>query len=406
MTRDIAKTLLSLLTLPSPTQDAANTVIMELGLMACRINSFLADAENRVIRDESVKLRLAEFRHAAYRIELVLEDFDYEKLRARNELQVIGSSFLNDILRRENVVNQELNGISRSWQNLILTEQDGLRIPLENNARPTSSLFDPIQVIGRGTEQSMVTAMLLGDDHGMIGPPCKRRQGVAGGSSASHIKLVAIAGIGGIGKTTVARLVYNDSMVQSHFDVKSWVWVSQFCDIIRLTRAVVESVTDAPCNLIELESVQNKLVAVVRGKKVLLVLDDVWDDASILWEMLQQPLVLAAASGSIVIVTTRNKYVATVMGAQLVINLDGLDAYDSWRLFWRLVLSHDNKTAEDVTLEIKAVGRRIIDKSHGVPLVVRAVGAILSRNMSLKFWEDVAASDLWELDMGKEQGRT
>uniref|UniRef100_A0A0A9BVP8 Uncharacterized protein n=1 Tax=Arundo donax TaxID=35708 RepID=A0A0A9BVP8_ARUDO len=246
--------------------------------------------------------------------------------------------------------------------------------------------------------------MLLEDDHDMSGPPRKKHHiGVDGRSSFSrHTKLAAIVGIGGVGKTTLAQLVYNDSKVQEHFDIRSWVWVSRDFDTIRLTRAIIESVTDAPCNLVELESLQKRLVAIITGKKVFLVLDDVWDEGSASCEMLLQPLVLAAAA-SRVMVTTRNQLVATAMDAQFIVHLEGLDAQDSWTLFWRVVLPCDDcQNAQNVTPELKAVGWRIVEKSHGVPLVVRAVGALLSRNTSLELWEDVATSDLWELDMAKE----
>ncbi|TVU06745.1 hypothetical protein EJB05_49973, partial [Eragrostis curvula] len=253
---------------------------MKLDLMVRRINSMLIDTENMVIRDESVKLRLAELRHAAYHAELVLDDFDYEEIRAKNEQQAFNNSLLTEILCRANFFKREIDDIVTGWKNFTLTDQDGFRRPHDNHVSPTTSLLDPSQVIGRGTEKNKITSMLLGDDHDML------------------------------------------------------------------------------------QTLQEKLLEKITGKKFLLVLDDVWDVESRWWETLQQPLALAAAAGSSVMVTTRNQYVARVMDAQLLVNLDGLHVNDSWRLFWRVVLPNDvSQSVIDVPSELKA--DQLGTKDHG-----------------------------------------
>lgn len=63
---------------------------------------------------------------------------------------------------------------------------------------------------------------------------------------------IALVGMIGIGKTTLAKLVFNDETIQKHF-LRAWVWVSEYYDVITLTKLIIESFTGKECGLCQLD---------------------------------------------------------------------------------------------------------------------------------------------------------
>uniref|UniRef100_A0A8N4I9T5 Disease resistance protein RGA3 n=1 Tax=Elaeis guineensis var. tenera TaxID=51953 RepID=A0A8N4I9T5_ELAGV len=133
-------------------------------------------------------------------------------------------------------------------------------------------------------------------------------------------------------KTTIAQLVYNDSKVKEYFDLTGWVCVSDDFDVPRLTKAIIESITEKSCNLTEISPLQNSLKKKVEGRKLLLVLDDVWNEQQSLWETLRIPFV-GAETVARIIVTCRNDSVAKIMQTVLRYHPGYLSEEESWSLF-------------------------------------------------------------------------
>ncbi|XP_056171752.1 putative disease resistance protein RGA3 [Syzygium oleosum] len=90
------------------------------------------------------------------------------------------------------------------------------------------------------------------------------------------ISVLSMWGMGGIGKTSLARCLYKDDMVNNHFDLRIWVCVGDLSDFKMVLRKIIESAATERADDVELEQLQNQLMEHIRGKKCLLVMDDVW----------------------------------------------------------------------------------------------------------------------------------
>ncbi|XP_078158649.1 disease resistance protein RGA2-like isoform X2 [Carex rostrata] len=230
--------------------------LVKLSRMLVRIQAVQQDAEEREIHDCSVRLWLAELRGVAYQAEDVLDEFYYEVLRSivesgdaaieayhrdggtkrkfaemHTSYSVASYSFsITKVVIPDGMV-EKIKGITESFQeisnarrDLHLREEDGTRLVIGTQIRPpTSSHVDERAIFGREKEKENIISVLnpLNDPQFTVLP---------------------IIGMGGLGKTTLAQLVYNDSNFLQLFDKRAWVSVSENFDLVRLTRAIIESI--------------------------------------------------------------------------------------------------------------------------------------------------------------------
>ncbi|KAJ6386608.1 hypothetical protein OIU78_016518, partial [Salix suchowensis] len=137
------------------------------------------------------------------------------------------------------------------------------------------------------------------------------------------VYVISLVGLGGIGKTTLAKLAFNDAEVTAHFEKKIWVCVSEPFDEVRIAKAILEQLEGSTPNLAELQSLLPRVYQSINGIRVLLVLDDVWTENHGQWEQLKQSLA-SCARGSRILVTTRKGAVATMIGTDHRIDIETL----------------------------------------------------------------------------------
>ncbi|XP_059440706.1 putative disease resistance RPP13-like protein 1 [Corylus avellana] len=204
--------------------------------------------------------------------------------------------------------------------------------------------------------------------------------------------------MGGIGKTTLAQLVYTDKMVKEHFDLQAWICVSDEFDVLKLTKTILEEVgSSANTDSKNLNLLQLTLNEKLMGKKFFLVLDDVWNENYVDWKMLSKPF-KSGASGSMVIVTTRNDDVASLMRTVPTHRLKMLLEEDCWSLFAKHAFLDG---ISDAHPELEGIGRQIVKKCEGLPLAAKTIGALLRSKLDVDEWEKILKSELWDSPIDK-----
>ncbi|KAL7203516.1 hypothetical protein ACSBR2_016738 [Camellia fascicularis] len=162
---------------------------------------------------------------------------------------------------------------------------------------------------------------------------------------------------------------------------------------MRITKVILDSVTEQPCSFTTLEQVKSKLNQALAGKKFLIVLDDVWSKKYSYWEDFKSPFSFGA-QGSKILVTTRDEAVATMMGSVELHKVECLLYKDCWLLFEQLAF--ENRSI-DANPNLVSIGEKIVEKCKGLPLAIKTLGGLLKSKVRDKEWEDVLQNEIWEL---------
>ncbi|KAF0888826.1 hypothetical protein E2562_019337 [Oryza meyeriana var. granulata] len=368
-----------------------------------RIHATLHDAEQHwIIREESTKLRLKELKDLAYDAEDVVDEYELKRQKVEALKRFASAARHKRKYQQENeglfcdscmvAISDELAVKTRKLierfdeikyysDNFTLSENDGERrlTPDDIGNLQTSSVVFENSTVGRERDKNNIVEKLL-----------SRR----GDSVASPVSVLAIVGMEGLGKTTLAQLVYNHPRVSKYFDVHTWVCVSQQFDISSITRSIVVAVTKEECDPSELSNLQERLVEEVKEKKVLLVLDDVRNERRDWWDLLCMPM--NTTKHCMIVVTTRSEKVAKLV--QTMPNfykLNCLSFDESWLLFKQLAFTVDQENAPSNLVEI---GKAIVKKCKGLPLAIKRLGCMLRYETNEQRWREVLESALWDMD--------
>jgi Leucine-rich repeat (LRR) protein len=206
-----------------------------------------------------------------------------------------------------------------------------------------------------------------------------------------NVSILPIVAIGGLGKTTLAQLIFNDGQIRNHFQLQMWVCVSAPFHVKNIVENILEAATKKKPEPAEMNTLVAKLKEEIDGKKYLLVLDDVWNEDHGKWSELKVVL-MGGASGSRILMTARSEIVARISGTIQSYFLKGLKEDESWSLLKQLAFEKGQEPEE--TSSIVTVGREILKKCSGVPLAIRTIGSILRFKNSVAEWSSFKEKEL------------
>ncbi|CAI0457596.1 unnamed protein product [Linum tenue] len=358
------------------------------------IQAVLLDAEEKSHSPRSHQLRLwlKELRQVVYEAEDLLDDFSIEVQR-RQGMATAGEKISKEVRSFFSSSNQVAYGLKiahgiqaiRATLDEIAERREMFHLevqPVESMAsksREQTHSDVPEIVVGREDERERVLNQLLQHSSN-----CK-----------DNVSVVSIVGIGGLGKTTLAQLLYNDEAVKSHFELKAWVCVSEKFEVKLIIEKIIESCTNqTPGRDLEMDTLRKRLYETMNGKRYLIVLDDVWSEDREKWSRLKG-LLKGGAEGSRVMITTRLQNVAKLAATRGVepYELKGLSERESWSLFQEIAFE-----GEAMSGRYESIGREILEKCKGVPLAIKTVAGALFFKESESEWIAFKSKGMWEMD--------
>ncbi|KAL9170545.1 hypothetical protein ABFS82_04G151800 [Erythranthe guttata] len=207
----------------------------------------------------------------------------------------------------------------------------------------------------------------------------------------SNRQVIPIVGMGGIGKTTLAQNAYEHSLILHHFDIRTWVTVSQKYNVKQL---LLQLLSRQSCETDE-HLLGQELHKMLWGRRYLIVIDDIWsieasDEVSRFFP--------DNNNGSRIVVTTRISNVATHFDS-LLFELSFLDENQSWDLFCRKTFGEAGCPSE-----LEDIGKEIVKKCKGLPLAISVIGGLLgSSNKTQKYWKNISKNLISILNSGKDE---
>ncbi|XP_068309598.1 putative disease resistance protein At1g50180 [Pyrus communis] len=207
-----------------------------------------------------------------------------------------------------------------------------------------------------------------------------------------NYQIVSIWGMGGLGKTTLAKHLNNHKDVRAEFDCFAWVCVTQqFRKEDVWKKILVQLTSDADKDKIEkmeTDEIAGELCVLQRKKKCLVVLDDMWTRDA--WKSLRAGFPMNEGTGSRVLITTRNKEVVSEAHESVYLHqIRPLNDAESWELFKKIVtFGRDNTNSEDDRKKEK-LGEEMLKHCAGSPLAIVVLAGLLARKETVEDWKTV-----------------
>ncbi|KAJ1382312.1 Virus X resistance protein-like, coiled-coil domain [Sesbania bispinosa] len=351
------------------------------------IKIVLSDAEQRQDQDPTIEHWIRRFKEVLHDADDLLDGLAIKDMRrkvngqSKNKVRNFFSSenplvFRHGLARKVEKIRKRFSDVAEDMSKLKLNPSLVVLKQNESSWRETSSSVLQLDIIGREENKNEIIELLKETD------------------ANQNLSLIAIVGMGGLGKTALAQLVYNSAQEQKLFNKWMWVCVSEEFEVKSVLNKMLKSLKNDEVGDLELDILQKKLHEQLNGQKYMLVLDDVWNESQLKWTALRTHL-MCGGEGSKILVTTRSTLVSQVMDINNPYILKGLTKEQSWTLLKKLTFGEDTSK---MSPNQEAISEKIAEKCGGVPLAIRTVGGLLkTKKEEEDQWSSILYDDVWRL---------
>ena len=362
------------------------------------IQSFLKDADKRAEKDDRsnvAKTWVKQVREEAYHMEDVIDKyllhFAKQPRRQRQCLYFFPKIFHITInLKAQHVIASEIQGINKKLENIRRSgERYGFNAIEQgssssdvvsdtwNDPRIASLFIEEAEVVGIESHKDILINWLI------EGP--------------SNRMVFSVVGIGGLGKTTLVKKVYDNNKVVPHFDCRAWITVSQSYKMDELLRDMIKQFYKArrefaprEIDIMRVPSLIEELKTYLYEQRYLVIFDDIWDTG--FWEHIKCAFP-NNVKGNRIIITTRNEDVAPSNNESLdyyVYKLPFLPFDNALELFCKKAFQREGGQCPPDFAEFS---HDIVGRCGGLPLAIVAMGGLFSTKPKVVFeWRKVLDS--------------
>ncbi|KAJ7955864.1 Disease resistance protein [Quillaja saponaria] len=353
-----------------------------------RMQSYLQDADRRQDEDESLRNWISEIREVAYDAEDAIETFALKAASRRSRVGVL------NIIKRYATITKKFLEIHQvgSEVDAIIARIGNFTTSLETygikpeRGEASSSAYGR-QIVLRRSYSHIVEGVIIGleEDVNILVEQLV--------NTNESCRVVSVCGMGGLGKTTLAKNVYHNSDVRHHFESFAWAYISQQCQARDVWEGILfklicpsKEQREEIASLRE-EELAKLLYQVQEEKKCLVILDDIWTAET--WKSLSPAFPNGnAAAGSKILLTTRNTDVALHMDPTCFLHQPRcLNEDESWELFQKKAFPKKDDPDFTISTEMEKLGREMVGRCGGLPLAIIVLGGLLATKPTLYDWD-------------------
>jgi len=377
---------------PSRVEDEVKSFQRELE----RINVFLENSDGKRNEHENVKALVRQIIEVSYEAEDVIATFilkvqEHKKRNIAGQIiySIPHAKMLHDVVKKIEALNKEINKIYDNIEKYGI-ERAGASVDAEAEKA--------LHKRRRHVEEDDVVGFLHDSDT-LVNQLTHETKN-------SKLDVISIIGMGGLGKTTLARKIYNNDCVRRHFHCHAWVYVSQDFKTRELLLEILKSQMrisdDHSTRKLEgmseyqaKECLVEKLLECLQGKRYLVVMDDIWETE--VWNEVKY-VFPDNSNGSRILITSRMNEVALHSSLTPPYLLQFLNKDESYELFLKKVFR-----GGECPTELETLGRQITEGCRGLPLSIVVLGGLLAaKEKTHRTWSKVIVDVNWYLTECKD----